>query len=66
MNTRDKGEYFFEVERRVLEEQLTSAAERIYRLNSQVIQQNEAHGTNQMTELRSMILSFQRRLHRLR
>jgi hypothetical protein len=66
MNTRDKRDYFFEVERRVLEEQLTSAAERIYRLNSHVIQPNEAHGTDQMTQLQSMILSFQRRLHRLR
>jgi len=65
MNTRDKREYFFEVERRALEEQLASAAERIYQLNSYVLQPNEAHG-DQMARLRSMIQSFQRRMHRLR
>jgi hypothetical protein len=47
MNARDKREYFFEVERRALEEQLASAAERIYQLNSYVLQPNEAHGSDQ-------------------
>ena len=66
MNTRDKHDYFFEVERRVLEEQLRSAAERIYRLNSYVNQPHEVYSSDQIAQLRSMILSFQRRLHRLR
>ena len=66
MNTRDKREYFFEVERRALEEKLASAAERIYQLNSYVLQSNKAQGSDQMTRLRSMIQSFQRRMHRLR
>ena len=66
MNARDKREYFFEVERRALEEQLASAAERIYQLNAYVLQPNEGHGSDQMTRLRSMIQSFQRRMHTLR
>ena len=66
MNARDKREYFFEVERRALEEQLASAAERIYQLNAYVLQSNEGHGSDQMTRLRSMIQSFQRRMHTLR
>ena len=58
-------QYFFQVERMVLEHQLKAALHRTSVLRARAASQNNAHGAEQALRLERILLHSQRRLSKL-
>jgi hypothetical protein len=65
MNSRGDTQYFFEVERMVLEHQLKAALQRTAALRARAARQNDFSGAEQALQLERILLHSQRRLNKL-
>ncbi len=65
MSTRGDIQYFFEIERMVLEHQLKAALQRTSALRARAARQNDFSAAEQALQLERILLHSQRRLNKL-
>jgi len=66
MNPHRDTQYFFQVERMVLEQQLKSALQRMTALRARAARQKDFPGQEQALQLERILLQSQRRLNELK
>jgi hypothetical protein len=65
MNARGDIQYFFQIERMVIEHQLKAALQRTSALRARAAKQNDLSGAEQALQLERILLYSQRRLSKL-
>jgi hypothetical protein len=66
MNPHRDTQYFFQVERLVLEQQFKASLQRMAALRARAVRQKDFTGQEQASQLERILLQSQRRLHALK